>query len=337
MPYIKDENGNYVPAPSIKGADGREILLRVTSSHVQWRYIDTEWENLLSLSAIAGPHGAEVEMRITSDFILQYKLESDLEWTTLFDLSTLTRSVIFQGHEVEGEGAGISASVTGSKAGDMYLNLDTSNVYRASASNVWDYTGRLVASLSTEIDSILMGDGSGGVSAAIEGTDFALIRSYKNVGVLSSSFSTISATSQSFAADGISDTYYVTAKPSSLNGVIHNGTEQWSGYTYEPSTGALTFETTPPYDDTIIVYYSHIDMEEARLIVAGYTKRAAIALSGATATMAPTVILPITQVLLETFATSAISYDGGVYIYAKSVGSNFIIPLIRMVSVKEVS
>lgn len=45
----------------------------------------------------------------------------------------------FTGTEVTGTGGQISAVVLGSKAGDMYLNTDTSYVYKASAENEWYY------------------------------------------------------------------------------------------------------------------------------------------------------------------------------------------------------
>jgi len=40
---------------------------------------------------------------------------------------------------VTGTGTNISATVAGSKAGDMYLNTSNSNVYIATAANKWDY------------------------------------------------------------------------------------------------------------------------------------------------------------------------------------------------------
>jgi hypothetical protein len=51
-----------------------------------------------------------------------------------------TSAAWFTGTAVTGTGtSGISATVSGSKAGDMYLNTSTSNVYRASAANKWGY------------------------------------------------------------------------------------------------------------------------------------------------------------------------------------------------------
>ena len=55
--YIKDKDGNYVLTPSSKGADGREVSLRVANNYIQWRYPDTEWTNLVPLSSLKGPEG----------------------------------------------------------------------------------------------------------------------------------------------------------------------------------------------------------------------------------------------------------------------------------------
>ena len=55
--YIKDKDGNYVPAPIIRGDDGREISLRATNTHIQWKYDDTEWTNLIALSELKGKQG----------------------------------------------------------------------------------------------------------------------------------------------------------------------------------------------------------------------------------------------------------------------------------------
>lgn len=44
-----------------KGADGRDIELRKTSTHIQWRYTteaDTAWRDLVALSEITGPAGS---------------------------------------------------------------------------------------------------------------------------------------------------------------------------------------------------------------------------------------------------------------------------------------
>ena len=46
----------------------------------------------------------------------------------------------FTGTAITGTGSSISAVIANSKAGDMYLNTSTDNVYKSSSVNVWDYT-----------------------------------------------------------------------------------------------------------------------------------------------------------------------------------------------------
>jgi hypothetical protein len=51
-----------------------------------------------------------------------------------------TSAVWFSGTAVTGTAtSGISATVSGSKSGDMYLNTSTANVYKATAANTWGY------------------------------------------------------------------------------------------------------------------------------------------------------------------------------------------------------
>lgn len=98
--YIKDKDGNYVPTPSSKGADGREVSLRVANNYIQWRYPDTEWTNLVSLSSLKGEPGTdgidgrEVHMRVISGS-LQWRLGDSGAWQTLMSLSTATDGATF--------------------------------------------------------------------------------------------------------------------------------------------------------------------------------------------------------------------------------------------------
>ena len=41
----------------LHGTDGRKISLQVTATHIQWRYTDGEWQNLIALSALKGDAG----------------------------------------------------------------------------------------------------------------------------------------------------------------------------------------------------------------------------------------------------------------------------------------
>lgn len=40
---------------AVNGADGREVEMQTTATHIQWRYTgDTSWTNLLALSSLGG-------------------------------------------------------------------------------------------------------------------------------------------------------------------------------------------------------------------------------------------------------------------------------------------
>lgn len=131
--YIKDKDGNYVPTPSSKGADGREVSLRVANNYIQWRYPDTEWTNLVPLSDLKGEPGTdgidgrEVHMRVVSD-TLQWRLGDSGTWQTLMSLSTVTDGAAFGGMvvdktlvlaEVEAGDADISLGLTAATPGQI--------------------------------------------------------------------------------------------------------------------------------------------------------------------------------------------------------------------------
>lgn len=131
--YIKDKDGNYVPTPSSKGADGREVSLRVANNYIQWRYPDTEWTNLVPLSDLKGEPGTdgidgrEVHMRVVSD-TLQWRLGDTGTWQTLMSLSTVTDGAAFGGMvvdktlvlaEVEAGDADISLGLTAATPGQI--------------------------------------------------------------------------------------------------------------------------------------------------------------------------------------------------------------------------
>ena len=95
-----------MPIPSSKGADGREVSLRVANNYIQWRYPDTEWTNLVPLSDLKGEPGTdgidgrEVHMRVVSD-TLQWRLGDSGTWQTLMSLSTVTDGAAFGGMVVD--------------------------------------------------------------------------------------------------------------------------------------------------------------------------------------------------------------------------------------------
>lgn len=77
------------------GADGREVLLRVSGGYIQWQYSgDASWQNLIAVSALTGANGtngedgAETAFRI-SDGYLQWQHVGDSSWTNLLALSEI--------------------------------------------------------------------------------------------------------------------------------------------------------------------------------------------------------------------------------------------------------
>src|SRR5690606_8944582 len=80
------------------GEDGREIELRVTETHIQWRYVgDTSWQNLIPLAELKGEKGdpgkdgadgREIELRVEDRYI-QWRLRGDERWINLISLDDL--------------------------------------------------------------------------------------------------------------------------------------------------------------------------------------------------------------------------------------------------------
>lgn len=54
---LKDNEGNIIPIPAIKGEDGRQVEMRCADNYLQWRYAGDKWRNLLALSLLVGSPG----------------------------------------------------------------------------------------------------------------------------------------------------------------------------------------------------------------------------------------------------------------------------------------
>lgn len=82
-----------VLASGMPGPAGREIELRTTATHIEWRLTGaTSWHALVALSELEGPEGPEgrvVELRSTTTH-LQWRYVGDVSWVNLLDLSTIT-------------------------------------------------------------------------------------------------------------------------------------------------------------------------------------------------------------------------------------------------------
>ena len=76
------------------GIDGRTVEVRSTDAHIQWRYDDGAWQNLVALTDITGPSGSTgtdgrtPEFRADND-MLQWRYAGDSIWLNLYDMSTL--------------------------------------------------------------------------------------------------------------------------------------------------------------------------------------------------------------------------------------------------------
>lgn len=84
--YITDKDGNYIPSATVQGEDGKEVELRVYNGYIQWKREDTLWTNLINMDVLQGKPGDRILLHAES-YIIQYKYESDSEWTNLVDLS----------------------------------------------------------------------------------------------------------------------------------------------------------------------------------------------------------------------------------------------------------
>lgn len=76
------------------GEDGKQVVFRVTDSHIQWSYEGDGWQNLISIDLLVGPKGETGESAKNVEFKvdnqqLQWKYVDDNVWQSLFDLSAL--------------------------------------------------------------------------------------------------------------------------------------------------------------------------------------------------------------------------------------------------------
>lgn len=79
-----------------------------------------------------------------------------------------SNAVWFAGTAVAGQGAGIVAGVIGSKAGDMYLNTATSDIYSAVAPDLWDWMINLISVQKVTASTIVTSTPGVSVQEAID-------------------------------------------------------------------------------------------------------------------------------------------------------------------------
>ena len=190
--YIKDKDGNYVPTPSSKGADGREVSLRVANNYIQWRYPDTEWTNLVALSELKGEQGDKGT--VGAHFTPSVSDDGVLSWTNNGGLGNPQPVNIRGPQGVQGEqGRGLTilgyydtlailqSSVLAPNGGDAY-GVGTTPPYEIyiwdAVNGQWKPNGKLsgpnevTTSTATNLTGLLKGNGTS-VVAATAGTDYA--------------------------------------------------------------------------------------------------------------------------------------------------------------------
>ena len=72
------------------GANGKNIQLKKTETHIQWRVNDDNdtWKNLIALEALKGNSGSNIELRKTETHI-QWQVAGTNTWANLIELSAL--------------------------------------------------------------------------------------------------------------------------------------------------------------------------------------------------------------------------------------------------------
>ena len=190
--YIKDKDGNYVPTPSSKGADGREVSLRVANNYIQWRYPDTEWTNLVALSELKGNKGDKGA--VGAHFTPSVSDDGVLSWTNNGELENPQPVNIRGPQGVQGEqGRGftilgyydtlaiLQSSVLAPNGGDAY-GVGTAPPYEIyiwdAVNGQWKPNGKLsgpnevTSSTATNLTGLLKGNGTN-VEAAVPEVDYA--------------------------------------------------------------------------------------------------------------------------------------------------------------------
>ena len=135
--------GNVRGHPStVPGPPGREVELRTTATHVQWRYVgDAAWTDLVPLASITGDDGLSVELQTTATHI-QWRLVGG-DWADLVALSALVGPAgppneLAIGTVTTGApGSAAAASITGT-APSQVLNL-TIPTGATGAVSAWEY------------------------------------------------------------------------------------------------------------------------------------------------------------------------------------------------------
>jgi len=139
--------------PALIPVNGREIMLRVTPTEIQWRYVpdlngDTPWNTLIALSAIRGPIGPEPEFR-SDGANLQYRAKGSTEWITLLPLGDILTEI---------RGARDGALFAASAADASAASAVTARVSAEAARDAAYTAGRIYPDTATGLAAVANGE-----------------------------------------------------------------------------------------------------------------------------------------------------------------------------------
>jgi len=151
---------------SVSGSKAGDMYLNTSNSNVYKATAANTWSYVCNIKGATGSNGsngaaagfgtptATVDANVGTPSVTVSASGADTAKVFAFTFKNLkgqpgtngtngtngTSAYWFSGTAVTGTNtSGISASVSGSKAGDMYLNTSTYNVYKATAANTWGY------------------------------------------------------------------------------------------------------------------------------------------------------------------------------------------------------
>ncbi|MGV6875957.1 hypothetical protein ACUSIJ_25135 [Pseudochelatococcus sp. B33] len=74
--------------PGVAGADGKQVELQTTATHIQWRLADGAWTDLVALADLRGDDGTPIEVQASATHI-QWRYVGGSTWTDIIALSAL--------------------------------------------------------------------------------------------------------------------------------------------------------------------------------------------------------------------------------------------------------
>ena len=97
----------------MKGEPGREVVIDVNETHIQWKYADeVNWNDIIALSSLIGPSGKNIELD-TSATHIQWRVVGDTTWNDLIDIESLKGAdAVLPANNVTGTGITHIAAVT---------------------------------------------------------------------------------------------------------------------------------------------------------------------------------------------------------------------------------